>query len=135
MSRRALQEMDTMLRPTLDGIAATRLRHTMGHPVTTDEAHQINRDEYSALCPAHRRTWDDAREDARTVISATPAPITLMHIGGSDLARVKSVDAATYERWLELTDSFQQCAVAWCQRGAGCTITTPVQDALPLEAS
>lgn len=65
-------EMGMMLRPTPAGITADRLRHTLHRPVTTDEARHILDTEHANLRPTHRREWDNATEDARTILTTTP---------------------------------------------------------------
>lgn len=126
MSRKARQPL-----PTLPQIVAQR----MGKWTTLDQAIQAMRDERRSLCPAHRREWEAARADTRIAISATPAPITLMHIGESDTVRSEKVRRRAFEDWLQLIDTWQQVALTRCRRGVGCTITHPIQDTLPLEAA
>lgn len=116
--------------PTLPEAVA----HRMGKWVTREQAIDAMRAERASLCPAHRREWDDAREDAR-ISTQAPAPITLMHIGESGMVRAENVRRRQFEQWLRCIDTYQQIALHRCRDGVGCTITEPVQDALFEEAS
>jgi len=111
--------------PTLPQAVARR----MGKWVTCEQAIDAMRTERAELCPAHRREWDDAREDAR-IATQTPAPITLMHIGEPGTVRAENVRRRQFEQWLRCIDTYQQLALSRCRLGVVCTITQPVQDAL-----
>lgn len=113
----------------LDGINDIRA-HRIGKWVTAKHAGNAAREEYLSLCKSHRKQWDDAWEYASTVAKNTPAPITLMHIGRA-IDRIEIVRLAANEQFLRIMDCEQQIALKACRAGYGCTITEPVQDALP----
>jgi hypothetical protein len=102
----------------------------MGKWTTCEQAIDAMRAERAELCPAHRREWDNAREDAR-IATLSPAPVTLMHVGESPTVHAENVRRRQVEQWLAVIDNYQQVALRRCQRGIGCTITEPVQGALP----